>query len=62
MKYDHIYVFGAFNLSVKNSHLQSLTQICNLSPLLKELTSFPSHDPTCVDNFLTNQKSNNRAN
>ena len=56
MKYDHIFIFGAFNLSVKNSHLQSLTKICNLSGLIHEPTSFPSHDTTCVDNFLTNQK------
>ena len=56
MKYDHIFIFGAFNWSVKNSHLQSLTKICNLTGLINEPTSFPPHDATCVDNFLTNQK------
>ena len=49
-------MFGAFILSVKNSHLQSLNKICNLSGLINEPTSFPSHDANSVDNFLTNQK------
>ena len=31
-------------------------QIYDLSPLIKESTYFPSHNPTCIDNFLTNQK------
>ena len=31
-------------------------QIYNLSPLIKEPTCFQSHSPTCIDNFLTNQK------
>ena len=42
-------------MSIKNSHLQNLMQINNLSPLIKEPTCFQSHNPTCIDNFLTNQ-------
>ena len=43
-------------ISVENSHFQNLMQIYNLSPLIKEQTCFQSHHPTCIDNFLTNQK------
>ena len=43
-------------MSVENSHLQNLMQIFDLSPLIKELTYFQFHSPTCIDNFLTNQK------
>ena len=43
-------------MSVENSHLQNIMQIYNLSPLIKEPTCFQSHNPTCIDNFLTNQK------
>ena len=43
-------------MSVENSHLQNTMQIYNLSPLTKEPTCFQSHNPTCIDNFLTNQK------
>ena len=31
-------------------------QIYDLSPLIKEATYFQSHNATCIDNFLTNQK------
>ena len=31
-------------------------QIYDLSPFIKEPTCFQSHNPTCIDNFLTNQK------
>ena len=41
---------------VENSHLQNIMQIYNLSPLIKKPTCFQSHNPTCIDNFLTNQE------
>ena len=34
-------------MSIENSHFQNLMQIYDL---------FQSHNPTCIDNFLTNQK------
>ena len=43
-------------MSVENSHFQNLMQICDLSLLIKEPTFFQSHNPTCIDNFLKNQK------
>ena len=43
-------------MSVENSHFQNLMQIYDLSPLIKEPTCFQSHNPTCIHNFLTNQK------
>ena len=55
-QYEHIVIFGDFNMSVENSHFQNLMQIYDLSPLIKEPTCFQSHNPTCIDNFLTNQK------
>ena len=56
VQYEHIVIFGDFNMSVKNSHFQNLMQIYDFSPLVKEPTCFQSHHPTCIDNFLTNQK------
>ena len=55
-QYEHIVIFGDFNTSVENSHFQNLKQIYDLSPLLKLLTCFQSHNSTCIGNFLTNQK------
>ena len=49
-------IFGDFSLSAENSHFQNLMQIYDLSPLIKEPTCFQSHNPTCIDNFLTYQK------
>ena len=55
-QYEHIVIFGNFNTPVENSHFQNLKQIYDLSPLLKLPTCFQSHNSTCIDNFLTNQK------
>ena len=55
-QYEHIVIFGDFNVSVENSHFQNLMRIYDLSPLIKEPTFFQSHDPTCIDNFQANQK------
>ena len=54
-QYEHNYL-GDFNLSFENSHLQNLMQIYNLCSLIKEPTCFQSHNPTCIGNFLANQK------
>ena len=50
------YLFLTILMSVENSHLQNLMQIFDLSPLIKELTYFQFHSPTCINDFLTNQK------
>ena len=55
-QYEHIVIFGNFNMSVENCHFQNILQIYDLSPLIKEPTCFQSHNPTCIYNFLTNQK------
>ena len=55
-QYEHIVIFGDFNMSVENSNFQNLMQIYDLSPLIKLQTCFQSHNSTCIDNFLTNQK------
>ena len=55
-QYEYIVIFDDFNMSVENSHFQNLMQIYDLSLLIKEPTCFQSHNPTCIDNFLTNQK------
>ena len=49
-------IFGDFYMSTESSHLQNLMQTYDLPPLIKELTCFQSRKPTCIDNFLTNQK------
>ena len=49
-------IFGDFNMSIENLHFQNLMQVCDLSPLIKEPTCFQSHNPSCIDNFLINQK------
>ena len=54
-QHEHIVIFGDL-MSVENSYFQNLMQIYNLSPHIKEPTCFQSHNPTCIDNFLTNQK------
>ena len=56
VQYEQIVLFGDFNMSIENSHLQNLMQIYDLSPLTKEPACFQSHNPTCIDNFLTNQE------
>ena len=55
-QYKHIVIFGDFIMSIENCHFQILMQIYDLSPLIKEPTCFQSHNPTCMDNFLRNQK------
>ena len=55
-QYEYIVIFDDFNMSIENSHFQNLMQIYDLSLLIKEPTCFQSHNPTCIDNFLTNQK------
>ena len=55
-QYEHKVVFGYFNMSIKNSILQNLMQIYNLSLLIKEPTCFQLHNPVYIDNILTNQK------
>ena len=44
------------NMSIENSHFQTLIQMYDLSLLIKEPTCFQSHNLTCIDNFPTNQK------
>ena len=53
-RHEHRVIFADLNMSIKNSHFQNLTQLYDLTPLIKELTCFQSHNPTCIDNFLTN--------
>ena len=42
-QYKNIVIFGDFNISVENPHLQNLTQIYDLTLLLKKPTCFQSH-------------------
>ena len=55
-QYEHIIIFDDFNMSIEKYHFQNFKQIYDLSPLIKEPTCFQSHNPACLDNFLTNQK------
>ena len=55
-KYEHIVIFGDFNMSIENSHFQNLVRRYDFSPLIKDSTCLQSHNPTCIDNFLTNQR------
>ena len=41
---------------VQLTKLQNLMQIYDLSFLIKGTTCFQSHNPTCIDKFLANQK------
>ena len=43
-------------MTTENLHLNNLMQIFNLNALIKTPTCYQSHNPTCIDNILTNQK------
>ena len=44
------------NMTKENLHLNNLMQIFNLNALIKAPTCYQSHNPTSIDNILTNQK------
>ena len=43
-------------MTTENLHLNNLIQIFNLNALIKTPTCCQSHNPTCIDYILTNQK------
>ena len=54
--YENILLLGDLNMTTENLHLNNLMQIFNLNALIKTPTCYQSHNPTCIDNILTNQK------
>ena len=54
--YENIILLGDLNITTENLHLNNLIQIFNLNALIKAPTCYQSHNPTCIDNILTNQK------
>ena len=53
--YDNILLLDDLNMTTANLHLNNLMQIFNLNALIKT-PCYQSHNPTCIDNILTNQK------
>ena len=54
--YENIFLLGDLNMTTENLHLNNLIQIFNLNALIKTPTCYQSHNPTFIDNILTNQK------
>ena len=54
--YENILLLGDLNMTTENLHLNNLVQIFNLNALIKTPTCNQSHNPTCIDNILTNPK------
>ena len=54
--YGNILLLGDLNMTTENLHLNNLIQIFNLNALIKTPTCYQSHNSTCIDNILTNQK------
>ena len=54
--YENIITLGDFNMTVENPQLNGFMQLHGMSHLINETNSFQSHDPTCIDNILTNWK------
>ena len=54
--YENILLLGNLNMTTENLHLNNLTQIFNLNVFIKTPTCYQSHNPTGIDNILTNQK------
>ena len=53
---ENILLLGDLNMTTENLHLNNLMEIFNLNVLIKTTTWYQSHNPTCIDNILTNQK------
>ena len=53
--YENIIILGHFNMTVENPQLNGFVKLL-MSHLINEPTCFESHDPTCIDNILANQK------
>ena len=56
--YENIITLGDFNMTVENPELNGFTQFHDMSDLIHGPTRFETHDPTCIDNILTNRKTN----
>ena len=56
-KYDNVIIIVDFNITTKNTHLQSMMQAYNLNNLIKEPTCFQSNNPSQIDLILTIQNS-----
>ena len=54
--YENIILLSDLNMTTENLHLNNLIQIFNLNALIKTPTCYQSHNPSCIDNILTNQK------
>ena len=52
--YENIIILGDFNMTVENPQLNGFMQLHCMSHLINETNCFQSHDPTCIDNILTN--------
>ena len=50
-----IITLGDFNIAVENTK-HSFMQLHDMFHPINEPTCFQSHDPTCIDNILTNRK------
>ena len=43
-------------MSAENPQLNGFVKLHDMPHLINKLTCFQSHDPTCIDNILTNRK------
>ena len=53
---ENILLLGDLNRTTENLHLDNVIEIFILNVLIKTTRWYQSHNPTCIDNILTNQK------
>ena len=54
--YENVVLLSDLNMTTENLHFNNLMQIFNLNALIQTPTCYQSHNPTSMDNILTNQK------
>ena len=54
--YENVLLLSDLNMTTEKLHLNNITQFFDLSALIKTSKSHQLHNPTCIDNILTNQK------
>ena len=54
--YENIIILGDFNMTIENRQLNGFMQLHDMSHFINEPTCFQWHDPTRIDNILTNRK------
>ena len=54
--FENLFIIGDLNMTTKNTHLNDLLQIYDLTAFIQEPTCYQSQNPNCIDHFLTNRR------